>query len=633
MNNFFIYKFNYNDKIKGVDELVSATVIFCDRRDIHEENLRDEIAKFYQRNYQTDRIFVVAGDYLEEEVTKVFLDNQDLVFKGIPKRQETFLSDNLFLTVFDKNGSIRCINKKKISSKFFRKFINEGLQNIFINRGGLVTSHGAHHYVFPSGKHCDKFLRTGNILLNSSEIYFIAFALLNHFDENIHRQIYCDTSSINSVAFALADLKNRFLEKPIQVSIESFSSYDGLYTNELSYGKQALLLISASTSANIITYILNKQRLISRENIVIMFFLGDERSYLNVMDKVLCNLTQSPLNLNGIPPYDTYREENCKLCHNGSYPVEVTGDVFLLENPKVNRIVLTVTDAEKNLSSFVQQFMSKGQEDTVLKVNYKEGSNPTHKYEVYIDFVEVLTGLKNHSRYSRFQAKLNDHINQYIPTTTRYLVVLNDDASRLLAEYVLERIQYLYATDKIPSIISQDEIGKISQSDGAVVVIGSCISNGKNLLYISRALRKFDSLRIVYFLGITRMRDFASLDFLMKNLKQGTYGKETNSFVEIDRIYCCNESKATPWVKELDFLKAFIDFILDEIPEKTVAIDFIRNRRKMIEASGGDHKKGLSDMLFYPRIINGNTEELKIRKNFAFFNFNNYDEDVTQSDI
>ena len=435
------------------------------------------------------------------------------------------------------------------------------------------------------------------------------------------------------MAFALVELKNRFLQTKTPVSIESFSSYDGLYSYDLSYGKQALLLISASTSANIITYILNRQRLVTRDNIVIMFFLGEEKNYLNIQDQVLCNLTQSPSNPSGIPHYQTYLENNCKFCRDGSYAVEVAGDVFLLENPKVNRIVFKITDPEKNLSNFVQQFMSKLKKDTVIKVNYKENSDSNQKYDVYIDFVEILNGLNTAGRYENFKKKLKDHINQYIPSNTRYLITLNDSASKMLATYISDKIRDSYPENNKPIIITQDQISSISNNDGAAVVVGSCISNGKNLLYISRALRKFDELRIVYFMGISRMKDLASLDFLMKNLKQGSYGSETNSFIEVDRIFCSNESKSTPWIKELDFLKLFLDFILDELPSNQLTINFIRDRKKMIEESAGDHKKGLSEKLFYPRMIDDKIIELEIRKNFAFFNFEKYDQDVTQSEV
>ena len=219
MNNFYIYKLNYNEGELGSAKLVSSTVIFCDRVDINEDNLRDEIKRFYEANYQTDKVFIIGGEYLKDDLLDVFIAKQEKTFIGIPKRQDTFLKDNIYVLTFNKEGSLTCHNEKTIPKGFSNLYLNEGVQNIFIKRGGLITSQGSHHFVFPSGKHCDKFLRTGNILIVSSEIYFIAFALLKHFDETKYNQIYCDTSSINSIAFALSELKNRFIapadRKPI----------------------------------------------------------------------------------------------------------------------------------------------------------------------------------------------------------------------------------------------------------------------------------------------------------------------------------------------------------------------------------------------------------------------------------
>ena len=66
---------------------------------------------------------------------------------------------------------------------------------IFKNNGGLVESTPDHHFVFPSNKHCSKFIRTGNVLINQSEIFFLGVQLLKYIQgKNI---IYCDTSSIN----------------------------------------------------------------------------------------------------------------------------------------------------------------------------------------------------------------------------------------------------------------------------------------------------------------------------------------------------------------------------------------------------------------------------------------------------
>lgn len=637
MNNHYIYKFTYTEKEKGVDKVVSATVIFCDRDEISPINLSSAIKKFYEENSQTDKVFVIARNILESKLKEIFIDNLDKTFKGIPKRHETHLLDNLYLLTFDQKGKLDLVHSrpKRIPIGFQKYYLNEGLQNIFIKRGGLVSSSGSsHHYVFPSGKHCDKFLRTGNILLISSEIYFIAFSLLKHFEYGQHTQIYCDTSSINSVAFALSDLVNRFQDEANrkQVPIESFSSYEGLYKNEISYKNNTLLLISASTSANIVSYILDNHKEIDRSNIIVLYYLGEDKKYSNIKDKVICNLTYSKSNLNGIQYYRTYNSEDCEFCKKGSFPVEVKGDSFLLEQPKINRILLGVKDPEKYLSGFVEQFKSKKKKNTVLKAHYKEKN--TNKYEVYIDYYELLSGLKK-SRYVDYKNRLNAYISQYVPSNTKYIVHLEDKASEELVDYIIEKIGDNYLSKKKPIKISQDNLSEIKkQSEGSVLVVGSCISNGKNLLYISRALRNYDRLRIVYFIGITRTKNKEYLDSLKKNLKQGSYGPESSTFIEVESIFCENNSKKSSWLKEIEFLKEFIDFLADSLSKNSKeAIEYLKKRKAFIETGAGDRSRGLSQELFYPRVNKGKYEPLEIRKNFAFFDFDNYVHDVTQSDI
>lgn len=637
MNNHYIYKFSYPERQGGHERNVSATVIFCDKDVINPIILSASIKTFYEQNAQTDKVFVIARNILEPKLQDIFVDELDSTFKGIPKRQETHLRDNLYLTVFDEKGNLKLVHStpKQIPSAFLKRYQNEGLQNIFIQRGGLVTSSGSsHHYVFPSGKHCDKFLRTGNVLLVSSEIYFIAFSLLKHFDTNLHTQIFCDTSSINSVAFALSELASRFVDAPsrTQIPIESFSSYDGLYKNENSFKNNSLLLISASTSANIVQYILNNHKEIDRSNIVVLFYLGEEVSYSHVKDKVACNLTASKINPSGIEHYKTYKLDDCELCKRGSFPVEVKGDSFLLEQPKINKILLGVKDQEKYLPSFVKQFKSFKRTNSILKVHYKEGS--TNKYEIYIDYIEVLKGVVN-NRYSDYRKKLDAYINQFVPSNIKYLVHLEDRGSKDLADYILNVIGANYLSKRKPEILSQDFLGKIDKDvEGAVLVVGSCISNGKNLLYISRALRNHDSLRVVYFIGITRARNKEYLDNLKKNLKQGTYGAESSSFVEVESIFCDNNSKNTSWIRETEFIKEFNEFLADNRSENSKHVrSFLKTRKTTLDTGSGNKSRGLSNELFYPRITRKGFEQLNIRKNFAFYDFDGYVANVTQCDI
>ncbi len=222
-----------------------------------------------------------------------------------------------------------------------------------------------------------------------------------------------------------------------------------------------------------------------------------------------------------------------------------------------------VKDAEKYLSRFVEQFKSEKKENTILKTHYKERS--TNKYEIYIDYYELLEGIKK-SKYPKYNEKLNAYISQFVPSNTRYIVHLEDKASEQLTDYILEKIGGNYTAGGKPVKLSQENLSAIDKTiSGAVLVVGSCISNGKNLLYISRAMRNNDNYRVVYFIGITRTKDKDYLDGLKRNLKQGMYGAESSTFVDVESIFCENNSKNSSWLREIEFLKEFIEFLAVKI--------------------------------------------------------------------
>lgn len=638
MPNFFIYPSSYiKENGHGEKITCTVTVIFCERDKIERANLQGEIKKFYETNYQTDEIFVIGGEYGELTLEKLFIHEQLDTFKDIPKLQREHLAETLYLFTFNKDGVLKCSNKPgEKEPMVLDKVIQDGLITIFKRRGGLIEAKGnAHHFVFPSGKHCNKFLRTGNILLHSCEIYFIAFKLLAKYNEEYHQQIYCDTSSINTLAFALLELKRKLVGSGYKmIPIESFSSYKGIFSKKTTFFNNSLILVSSSTSGNIIDKITQHHPNVSISNITILYFLGRYSDYTKNKSNIICNLTKSEENKHGLQYYDTYTEKDCIYCKEGSYAVEVKGDVFLLEKPKVNLVTLKVTDAPKKLSAFVKQFKSvKVNHDNVFKVNYKENLSPTIKYEIYIDIHHVLCNLevKEKNMYPEFKSKLFNFINQYIPSNAKYLITLPDEGSEKLADIILTQIAPNYATDKLPVIVKFDDVPKKikdTKIEGAAVIVASCIANGKNLLFLSRSLRAFDKLRLIYFVGLARTGNEEYLNALKANLKQGVYGKETNTFIEVESFFCNKDSKQTSWLKEKDFLLDLIEEIDGENLQK--AVDLFRSRIKLIDESISNKVKGLANSLFYPS-TSGN--ELKLRKSFAFFSFSNYEDDVSQADV
>lgn len=640
MPNFYIYPSSYNKKNEQGEKVpCSVTVIFCDRDTIEVGNLQSEIKSFYEVNYQADETFVIGGKYCKSLLQEIFITDQLKTFKEIPKLNREHLSKSLHLFTFDRDGNLECINNpKSIKKEITDLVVQEGLVSIFKERGGLIEAKGnAHHFVFPSGKHCNKFLRTGNILLHSSEIYFIAFTLLSKYKEEIHKQIYCDTSSINTLAFALLELKRKLVGKNFKIiPVESFSSYTGIFAKSTRFFGNSLILISSSTSGNIKGKLKKHHSNIDDSNIVILYFLGSEKDYKSNNSNIVCNLTHSATNPSGLTFYDTYTESDCIYCKKGSYAVEVKGDVFLLEKPKINRISIKVTDTpkDKNLSSFINQFRAQSvNKNNVLKVNYKEKSAVNNKYEVYFDMHHVLCKIENKRSklYGDYKKKLFDFINQYIPSNAKYFITLEDEGSVKLAEIITNHIKSNYATGKLPKIVKFNDVEKTIKDlneEGAVVIIGSCISNGKNLLFLSRTLRPYDKLRLIYFIGLSRTNNEQYLTSLKSNLKQGSYGKESNSFVEVENFFCNKDSKNTSWLKEKDFITDLIDLTEKELlPKATI---YFRKRIELIDASLSTKEKGLANSLFYPNTAN---IKLTLRKGFAFFKFQNYTTHVSQADI
>ncbi|RYX93183.1 hypothetical protein EON78_06315, partial [bacterium] len=236
------------------------------------------------------------------------------------------------------------------------------------------------------------------------------------------------------------------------------------------------------------------------------------------------------------------------------------------------------------------------------------------------------------SKYSKYRNKLNNYINQYIPSNVKYFICLPDEGSKKLGEHILEKIKDNYTADKLPKFIDFDKLENIDKSaEGAIVIVASCIANGKNLLFLSRALRIYDTFRLIYFIGLTTTSDEDYRNFLKSNLTHGAYGKDSNSFIEVENFYCNKDSKNTTWVFEKEFLKQ----VEENFEEKGLSDEFnvklIRDRIKLIDESMSSEAKGLSNNLFYPTT---NDNQLELRKGFAFFTtFNDYVKDVSQADV
>lgn len=618
MGKFYIYNSNIDNR-----DYKNATIIFNPNITFDFNALQNELSDYFSNHHQTSAIIFLHCSTINK-VDLLIETNFNKIFKSIPKAEEISLSENIFHVSYCKD-SYQFSSKDKFIKRHFKEIINQGLANIFIKNGGLVESNGvSHHYVFPSGKHSSKFLRTANVLTNKSEIDFIALNTLHQFKGIDFNNIYCDTLSINVIAYSITHYLDRFGNSK-SINIESFKSYNGIYNENSIFYEDSIFLISASTSGGIIYYLKDKHPEIASKNICILYYLPIDKNSHLALESVICNLLLNDKLKYGIETYDQFKvNQKCVFCENNSSPIKIIGDSFSLDEPIINtRNIIAKKYITKPIKDFVETFKFNNKTGTSLKVSYSEESTIRKKYNLYIDYENIIENISE-EQYKKHREKIDAYVDQFVPASLKYIIYLNDKGSLLLSEYIHERIKK-YSNNSI-QIINQSDLNENSitqDTPGSVLIVGSCITNGKNLLYLSRFFRNHDNIRLIYFIGINRISDSTKQRELKSNIKYGLYGAENSSFIEIESIFCDNLNISTPWENEIEHLKD-IQSNLDKSSK------FIEKRIIIINEFSNIKNKGGTTEIFYGDI---NENELKIRKNSAFFNDNNYFENVTQSDV
>ncbi|MGV0833708.1 MULTISPECIES: hypothetical protein [Bacteroidota] len=618
MGKFYIYNSNIGDK-----KYKSATIIFNPNIEFDFGALKNELTEHFRYFHQTSALVFLHCSTVSS-VESLIKINLDKIFKSIPKAEENSLVESIFYVGYNKSDFIFSKDDRFLKENF-KEIINQGLANIFISNGGLVESNGiSHHYVFPSGKHSTKFLRTANVLVQKSEIDFIGLNLLHLFKNTEIRNIYCDTLSINVVGYSISQYLKRYDNRE-DLNIESFKSYDGIYSKNTKFYKDSIFLISASTSGGLVHYLKGNHPEIDSKDVCILYYLPIEKPSNLSLERVLCNLERNEKFQYGLEIYKQFKAgERCSFCENQSTAIKIVGDSFSLDEPIINtRNIVASKYITKTLKDFVEVFKYNEETGTSLKVSFSEDTINRKKYNLYIDYENIIRNIEK-KHYKSHKSKIDAFVNQYVPASLKYIIHLNDKGSELLAKYILEKTT-CFSKNSI-EVINQSELvdKKISEEEsGSILIVASCITNGKNLLYLSRYFRNYNNIRLIYFIGINRISDSDKHKELKSNIKYGLYGAENSSFVEIETINCDNSNIETPWEIELDHLRE----IQEGLNEPS---SFVNERITTINNFSNKTFKGGTQKIFYPDIL-GN--ELQIRKNSAFFNSNDYFEQVTQSDI
>ncbi|WP_184208446.1 hypothetical protein [Prosthecobacter dejongeii] len=502
------------------------------------------------------------------------------------------------LLVYDHCGCIRDENGKKIESKLIKEIRRRGCYQIFIKHQGMLEASDSHHYVKPSLKHTDRFMRTGSVLVNGIEIEFISLWLLSSVTNNT-QYIYTDSSTINSIAYASVHLHNMLAPESARISptIQSYESYKGLSSNTVLYKDQSLILISASSGGGMAKHLIDKLG-ISDGKIRTVFYLGLEEPPENT----ICDLTIRPGNVDGFPAATVTEVGDRGSFAPHSLAVHIQAEAFMPENPQIHDVNLKIEDIPKWWVDFKKSFVGRN----AITCNVSDPaddsmSSPPPKPTIFkLD--------KACFNNSPFLKRLNQILLNSIAASLSYVIYFEDDSSKMLVRRIKSTIRKLRKFEKssknikyIPARLLTN--GSVAlplvekSSEKSTLIVAGILTDGTQLLDVAQIARNFQQNHALSFLvGLTACASQQVFKEIRSNLVYSQSG------VEFGFYSCCDiqspihhRQVKTPWEEEFLFWMKQLEAIRAKKMTQNALVLAIENRIGTIQEGV---KNGLLDEVF-----------------------------------
>jgi hypothetical protein len=422
----------------------------------------------------------------------------------------------------------------------------QGLMRIFNKRNGFLDGLPGFHFRNPSGLHTGRFIRAANLLVHGNEVAFIGLCVLEHIAGA--ERIYVDTSTISAIPHA-AIATSQFLSPRSSVPhIDSFESYAGLRRGYIFENPtKCSVLISASTGGRLAKQIADDHG-IPLSQILTLFFLSSRPS----PNEVLCELAVGAGNPEGIQEkLETFEpEEQCPLCREGSVPISLVEDQFVMipANPRV----IEISKVDTPFATALRGLMERYYDQPVFQVRARDAAIP-YRRPVSIEPTKLLES-------PNFRDRLEYAAQRFIPAGADVIVHLGGDESKSFAKALIAAIPGWH-----PKLLSASDLETLTpdaKSIRGVVVAAACAGRGSELRAISRRLRPIrPSSPRTYLVGFTRPVSRAALARLRSDLVFSDR-KVNHEFQAVEELVLPGPGEFDPWEAEEQTLKKVLAWLI-----------------------------------------------------------------------
>ena len=594
--------------------------IFLHSENVDENYVDSEIAAVVLNN-TIDQIYFVGLKANVEQVAHWLIDDAPVLARLTSVMAD--LNQSVHTVSFDSASGEHCLVAKSGKNVEPCGMVDDlrqhMLRSIFAQTNGMVHALEGFHYVKPSQKHTDRFLRVSNVLECPRNVYILAFWLMPYIWNKPIAHIVVDTSSIAAVALSLAYEAKQLggvVTLPIISSHNSYAGVSGVSLKDLS---TTLFLISASTSGDLERKLLEIGAL--PKNVVTLFALAKAPSPTK---QIACNvLGKKGDDGSAYDAIENYSKDDCPWCAKQSFAVEILGDQFSLEPPRVQELLIALADLPSAQRDTINDLAGIG----VFKVFRRVGDR---NYEIFLNTEALFPAsiaLDAHSK--QFLDTLRKHwevlIRRGIPIHLQRIVHTSYPFSDELSISV-EGVLHANNTNTKAVRISGRELRTESTSEhSASLVVSGCIDDSHEFMAINRDLRQIQPRgNTTYISPIFRAITQKERRRIRSNMTHGEYGADTFSLyclLEIDLPQCAANHS---WMQELQDLNRLVEWA-DE--NDRMVPDEIGARIKFLQEAPST---GLSDRLFWPSPRN---EELNIRPDFTFIDVKGGDRPISQADV